>query len=126
MAARRSLVALASSLVLVAGAAVAAPASAHGGRSPDPSAFAQHISTKNVMRHLAALQKIADRNDGNRAVLTSGYEASARYVERTLYKAGYRTHRDPFTFEEENVDAATLTENSPATAAYELDQMEYS
>lgn len=126
MAARRSLVALASSLVLVAGAAVAAPASAHGGKSPDPSRFAKQIRTENVVRHLQAFQRIADRNDGNRAALTPGYEASARYVEKTLKRAGYKTYRDPFTFEQEVIDAATLTQNSPTSATFDVDQMAFS
>src|SRR5690606_4373988 len=55
--------------------------------------------------------------------LTSGYEESARYVERTLRRAGYRTWRDPFTFDREVVDAATLTVGD---AEYALDQMQYS
>lgn len=125
MAARRTLVALASSIVIVAAGALTSPAAAHDrGRSPEK--FAQKVSTKAVQGHLAAFQRIADKNGGNRAALTSGYEESARYVERTLRKAGYRTERDPFTFDREIIDTATLTENSPGSAAYEVDQMEFS
>ena len=125
MAARRTLVALASSIAIVTAGALASPAAAHDrGRSPEK--FAQKVTTRAVQSHLAAFQRIADANDGNRAALTSGYEASAQYVERTLRKAGYRTERDPFTFDREIIDTATLTENSPGSAAYEVDQMEFS
>ncbi|WCI08711.1 M20/M25/M40 family metallo-hydrolase [Arthrobacter sp. OVS8] len=50
--------------------------------------------------HLEALQRIADDNDGNRASGTSGYEASARYVEEQLRAAGYTPVRQAFTFRE--------------------------
>lgn len=76
------------------------------------------------MHHLQAFQTIADRNDGNRAALTSGYEASARYVEKTLRKAGYRTERDWFTFDREVIDAASLTVDG--LDPVELDQMAFS
>jgi hypothetical protein len=125
MAARRTLVALASSIAIVAAGALTSPAAAHD-RGSSPEKYAQKVTTKAVQGHLAALQRIADKNDGNRAALTSGYEESARYVERTLRKAGYRTERDPFTFDREIIDTATLTENSPGSAAYEVDQMEFS
>ncbi len=126
MAGRTS--ALAGTLVaLVVGtsALLAPPASAHdrGGHRLDPDRFAQQVTTRGVWRHLQELQRIADRHDGNRAALTDGYEASARYVERTLQRAGYRTHRDPFTFGLEVVDAASLTLEPGGT--YEVDQMQY-
>ncbi|KQS98415.1 M20/M25/M40 family metallo-hydrolase [Cellulomonas sp. Leaf395] len=124
MAARRTLVALASSIAVVAAGALASPAAAHP-RSPEEK-FAQKVTTRAVQDHLAALQRIADENDGNRAALTSGYEASALYVESVLRKAGYETERDPFTFDREIIDTATLTENSPGSAEYEVDQMEFS
>jgi aminopeptidase S len=39
--------------------------------------------------HLAALQRIADENGGNRACPSPGYEASVRYVVDVLGAAGY-------------------------------------
>ncbi|MBO3086002.1 M20/M25/M40 family metallo-hydrolase [Cellulomonas fengjieae] len=122
MAPRRTLVALVSSISILAAGALASPAAAHG-RGGTPERFAQQVSTRAVLGHLAALQQIADRNGGNRAALTPGYEASARYVEKTLRKAGYRTERDPFTFDREVIDTATLTAGA---TAYEVDQMAFS
>ncbi|TQL02072.1 M20/M25/M40 family metallo-hydrolase [Cellulomonas sp. SLBN-39] len=111
-------------LALGMGAIAAPPALAHGrGGGTSPERFAQQISTRAVMRHLEAFERVAERNDGNRAALTSGYEDSARYVERTLRKAGYTTTRDPFTFDQEIVEAASLTVTGGAT--YEVDQMEF-
>lgn len=129
---RHKLTVLVSALAL-AGAAVATPAAAAdtlggpghgGGHGYPPSAaekFSKKVTERAVFRHLQELQRIADRNDGNRAALTSGYEASARYVEKTLRKAGYTTTRDPFTFDLEVEDAATLTVAGGPT--YTVDQM---
>nr|WP_210768296.1 M20/M25/M40 family metallo-hydrolase [Cellulomonas humilata] len=119
------MVALVSSITIVAAGALASPAAAHGRGTPEEK-FAQKVTTRNVVGHLEALQRIADQNGGNRAALTPGYEASARYVERTLKKAGYRTERDPFTFEVEVVDTASFTQNSPNPASYDVDQMAFS
>lgn len=46
--------------------------------------------------HLEALQKIADRNGGNRAAGTSGYRASVDYVAKVLERAGYEVTRQSF------------------------------
>jgi Zn-dependent M28 family amino/carboxypeptidase len=59
-------------------------------------------------RHLIALQRIADRNEGNRASNTPGYQASVDYVAGKLRGAGYTVTTPEFTYPEEVVDAATL------------------
>ncbi|KWT58282.1 hypothetical protein ADL21_29630 [Streptomyces albus subsp. albus] len=59
-----------------------------------------------VRAHIDALQRIADRNGGNRASGTSGYAASLDYVEQRLVKAGYEVERQPFGF----LFTQTLTE----------------
>jgi aminopeptidase S len=53
---------------------------------------------RDLVRHLDALQAVADDNDGNRAAGTSGYEASARYVEEQLRAAGYTPVRQEFSY----------------------------
>ena len=50
------------------------------------------------MRHLRALQRIADRNGGNRSAGTRGYRESADYVARTLRGAGWSVRLDRFRF----------------------------
>ena len=132
MAARRTttLAGTLAALVLGTSALLAPPALAHGPARPGPAPhtvdaerFARQVTTRGVWRHLEAFQRIADQNGGNRAALTEGYEASARYVERTLQRAGYTTTRDPFTFGLEVVDAADLTLSSGA--AYDVIPMRY-
>ena len=70
------------------------------GDGPDARAVLEAFTTRGLSDHLEALQQIADNNDGNRATGTSGYEASARYVEEQLRAAGYTPVRQAFTFEE--------------------------
>jgi Zn-dependent M28 family amino/carboxypeptidase len=51
-----------------------------------------------VLEHLRALQRIADRNGGNRAAGTKGYDASARYVAARMRAAGYRVGLQEFSY----------------------------
>lgn len=62
------------------------------------------FADRDLVRHLEALQEIADEHDGNRAAGTSGYEASARYVERQLRAAGYETVRQEFDYRSDRRD----------------------
>ena len=64
----------------------------------DPRAVLEEFKGRGMVEHLEALQRIADDNDGTRASGTSGYEASARYVEDQLRAAGYTPVRQNFTF----------------------------
>ena len=84
------------------------------------------VTVENVHKHLEAFQEIADANDGNRGAGTSGYEASARYVEKTLRDAGYTTERQPFSFIYEEVHSSSLTEISPEARTVDAVEMSYS
>ncbi len=64
----------------------------------DARAVLEAFKGRAMVAHLEALQRIADDNGGNRASGTSGYEASARYVEEQLRAAGYNPVRQTFTF----------------------------
>lgn len=48
------------------------------------------VTAAAIRRHLDALQQAADRNGGNRAAGTEGYDASVTYVADQLREAGYR------------------------------------
>jgi aminopeptidase S len=48
------------------------------------------VSDARALRHMRALQKIADEHGGNRATGTSGYEASVGYVVGVLRGAGFK------------------------------------
>ncbi|HSN36799.1 MAG TPA: M20/M25/M40 family metallo-hydrolase, partial [Arthrobacter sp.] len=80
------------------------------------------VSAPNIMTHLSALQKIADANGGNRAAGTSGYEASAQYIEGQLRAVGYTTARQPFTYERYSSLKATLARVSPTPNVYEYEK----
>jgi aminopeptidase S len=57
------------------------------------------VTQSGLRIHARKLQKIANRNDGNRAGATSGYHASAEYIARTMTKAGYHVELQPVIFE---------------------------
>ena len=68
---------------------------AAGSARPSPA-----ITRAELHEHLAALQRIADRNGGNRSAGTPGYDQSADYVAARLRDAGWRVTRQdvPFTY----------------------------
>lgn len=80
---------------LIAGLAVAAAAIAvatsRGGDDEPGGARADHTG-----EHLAALQRIADRNDGTRAAGTTGDRATIDYLVDRLRADGYRVTTQPF------------------------------
>ncbi|GAB3305775.1 M20/M25/M40 family metallo-hydrolase [Epidermidibacterium keratini] len=84
------------------------------------------VTLEAVTEHLEQFQAIADANDGNRGAGTSGYEASAQYVEQTLQAAGYETERQYFTFTYQETLADSLTEVSPEARDIEHVPMSYS
>ena len=59
--------------------------------------LAEQVTARGIRAHMAALQRVADANEGNRAAGTPGYAASVRYAEKTLREAGYTVRRQPFT-----------------------------
>lgn len=79
---------------------------------PRPEAKATQVQAafakRNLVKHLQALQKIADEAGGNRASGTLGYEASARYVEEQLRAAGYKPVRQVFTYRDDDADVETF------------------
>ncbi|MFF1352228.1 M20/M25/M40 family metallo-hydrolase [Streptomyces sp. NPDC058322] len=93
MTSRRSLPRLAAAVVGVSLTLSAVPAATADTRFP----AAPTVSEQQVMPHLRALQRIADRNGGNRAHGTKGYAESVAYVKRALDRAGFRTKLVPFT-----------------------------
>ena len=94
----------------------APPALAATGTTSD--ALRSAVSADNIMTHLQALQNIADANGGNRAAGTTGYEASARYVQQQLEAAGYEVKRQPFTYDRYDFRSAALQRISPNPKTY--------
>lgn len=87
---------IASGTAIGIGAVIAGIALAPSASAVEPTSFADAVTAEGITAHLQALQDIADANDGNRAAGTSGYEASAQYVESTLIAAGYTPTRQEF------------------------------
>ncbi|MFW6600305.1 M28 family peptidase [Propionibacteriaceae bacterium Y2011] len=56
------------------------------------------MTVAGVRAHMAALQRVADANAGNRAAGTPGYEASVAYVREVLEAVGYEVAEQTFTF----------------------------
>ncbi|MGV0811304.1 M28 family metallopeptidase [Mycolicibacterium boenickei] len=62
----------------------------------EPKQLADKISVDAMFTHLRKLQEIADNNDGNRAVGSSGYDASVDYVAQLLRDKGFDVQTPEF------------------------------
>ncbi|MET1153480.1 M20/M25/M40 family metallo-hydrolase [Arthrobacter sp.] len=76
------------------------------------------VTAQNITEHLHTLQNIATANGGNRAAGTSGYEASAQYIEGKLRAAGYVVERQHFTYDRYDFTSAALQRVSPNPETY--------
>jgi Zn-dependent M28 family amino/carboxypeptidase len=68
------------------------------------------VTVPGIRLHLAALQRIADANDGTRAAGTPGNVATVNYIKQRLQRAGYRVTV-------QNFDIPFYEELSPGTFA---------
>jgi aminopeptidase S len=64
--------------------------------APSAGQLSESITEAALLRHLAALQSIADAHGGTRATGTTGFDQSAAYVAATLDAAGYVVERHDF------------------------------
>jgi Zn-dependent M28 family amino/carboxypeptidase len=96
--------------------------SGHGGGHDDPGSqkLRKAVTAKNIQKHLAELQEIADANGGTRAAGTPGHVASAEYIEGVLHKWGYQTTRQEFSYDKTNLDEANFAQVAPAATEYVL------
>ena len=67
-------------------------------RDRDAREFVGDVSVKKILRHQAALQRIARRNGDTRTVLSNGYQESLDYVVKVLKRSGYKPKIDMFNF----------------------------
>lgn len=83
-----------------------------------PSLFGGDIDPDAVNRHLIALQRIADQNDGTRATGTPGYEASVGYVAGKLRDAGFDVTTPEFSYQQYFNDKTELAvDGAPVEAS---------
>ncbi|GAB4068196.1 M28 family metallopeptidase [Angustibacter speluncae] len=105
-------------------ASLAAPATA---APADPTRLAERLVKQakgtDANRHLIAFQRIADRNGGNRAANTPGYDASVDYVAGKLTEAGFLVSTPEFQYEEEVAVANSVTVGG---RSYQADKLEES
>ncbi|HWM33292.1 MAG TPA: M28 family peptidase, partial [Pseudolysinimonas sp.] len=99
----------------------------NGGGQADTSSkkIVKAVTAKGITKHLVALQKIADANDGNRSAGSAGHVKSAEYVERVLKHAGYTTERQPFSYDKTDLDRAEFSQVAPDTVDYTLEEQFY-
>ena len=98
--------AIAASVVLVAatgattlGATAAAPRSCDGRVNSTIEKLLECVDVDGVRAHQAALQQIANDNNGIRTSGTKGYDESAEYVADTMRAAGWKVTTQDFQFQ---------------------------
>ncbi len=100
----RGVALLAAGVVLAAGCSGGEQQSA----PVDPKALADAVQLDAVTSHLAALERIAADNGGNRALGTAGYDASVDYVVDLLGDAGFDVRTPEFDTTSFEVDHEEL------------------
>ncbi len=79
----------------------------------------QCVRLSEVREHQWALQRIADRNDGNRFSGFAGFNKSVDYVVKTLKHAGYKPQVMAFDYlAYEEIGPSTLQQVAPGTVTY--------
>ncbi|WP_447005131.1 M28 family metallopeptidase [Saccharothrix isguenensis] len=104
---RATILAASASLALVAVPAVNVASAAPLDGPKLAKQLTKNVTLEGVNRHLIAFQRIADRNDGNRAAGTTGYDASVEYVAGKLRGAGFDVSTPEFLYPVQITDAAT-------------------
>jgi aminopeptidase S len=87
---RLAFVGISVTLAAVACGSVAGEPLPNAPDAPLVRQLAGDVSDARAMKHLQALQKIADEHGGNRASGTRGYDASVEYVVGVLRDAGFK------------------------------------
>ncbi|WP_018683416.1 M28 family metallopeptidase [Actinokineospora enzanensis] len=93
---------------------------------PDGPALARNLTKKvtasGINRHLIALQRIADKNNGTRAVGTPGFEQSVDYVAGLLRGAGFEVSTPEFTYPVQISDAAFADAGGTKVDAFPMEE----
>jgi len=111
---------LALAMLLASPAALAAPVD-------DSKQLREAVTLKQIRKHQAALQAIADANGGTRASGTPGYDQSVNYLVKKLRGAGYSPTLFPFDFAFfRELAPAELAQVSPTPQTYPTGTFTYS
>ncbi|MDO3101341.1 M28 family metallopeptidase [Mycobacteroides abscessus] len=94
-------------------AAEAPPRSAPQAGSEEAVGFAhalhEKVTVDNVVKHLSALQEIADKNNNTRAAGTAGFDQSVDYVVKALKDKGFDVQTPEFSFKYFQAKSLDLT-----------------
>lgn len=103
--------------VVAASMALAAPVQADPNNN-SAKKLTKAVTVDGVLRHLDALQSIADANGGTRASGTPGYQASVDYVAGKLEGAGYQVTRQAFPFPYYEAHGSSFAQVAPNPTTY--------
>jgi hypothetical protein len=121
---RKSALAAASVLLSVG---LLSPMQASAVDQVDTQKLRDAVTVSGILQHERALQNVANNNEGIRASGTAGFDASADYVVKTLRKAGYKVHKQTFTFPFfRELEPAELSEVTPQARDIETAIFTYS
>ena len=85
------------------------------------------VTVSGILAHERVLQRIANRNDGNRASGTQGYADSVAYVKQRLEASGYDVTVQEFTFPFfRELSPSVVEQVSPTPTTYESTTLDYS
>jgi Zn-dependent M28 family amino/carboxypeptidase len=108
-------------------AAVLAPTPANAVDDVNSKKLRDAVTVNGILAHLRVLQRIANENDGTRVSGTPGHDASVAYVTSRLKAAGYKVHKQAFTFSFYRETApAVVSEVSPDPRTLDPHTLTYS
>ena len=118
-----------AAVLTIAATVMVSGCSRHAAPAPRPDAspgdyatvIRDRVTTDAMMAHLAKLQAIADAHDGNRAIGTPGYEASADYVADALRSKGFDVQTPEFDLLFPYADPPTVTVGTATVVAKPLE-----
>lgn len=118
-----------AAVLTIAATVMVSGCSRHAAPAPRPDAspgdyatvIRDRVTTDAMMAHLAKLQAIADAHDGNRAIGTPGYEASADYVADALRSKGFDVQTPEFDLQFPYADPPTVTVGTATVVAKPLE-----
>ncbi|SBT49325.1 M28 family metallopeptidase [Micromonospora narathiwatensis] len=90
---------VATATAALVGVATAAPAAHAEPNNNNSRKLRAAVTADGIIKHLTALQRIADENGGTRVAGSAGYDRSVDYAEGVLRAAGFQVKRQPFQYQ---------------------------
>lgn len=90
------------------GLVVTGPVAGAASTAALPDTLARKVTMDGINRHLIAVQRFADRNGGNRADPSRGFQESLEYVTGKMRAAGFDVSLQEFSYQRWVVETETL------------------